>query len=267
MGVIDKYIPEKTLALDYNAAKIIASPYDYKLSERIFFEDTSTCWANFNIFNKGYGTEDYLCGILKLSVHPYLNPYSKIIDVSKLERGHVCNEVGSDLLKPLEQNLGFIGTFIKYNNLIVNELPFLRDLGLYFHNRFGKYIDDEGIVKFIQKESLLKAIEVLFTKCTLKDSLIPNLMYLATEFHDEPLNNLENITFAQDAISKGNAPLIKTLWYTGESEEDWTDWAGRLLATAIVPIYTCKSFPKEYASFINNILFSGNEFAGVCMGG
>ena len=60
MGLIDKVIPQKELDLEYNSAKIIASPYDYKLSKRLILRSRYTITKNFNIFNKLYNTEIYL---------------------------------------------------------------------------------------------------------------------------------------------------------------------------------------------------------------
>ena len=149
MGIIDKYIPEKQLALDYNAAKIIASPYDYKLAERIFFLDTYECTNYYNLYSKGYGTERYLCDALSLSEEPYLNVRK---DIATVLSNDDCDNVSAAIM-PVMKECGYVGTFIKYNNLIINDAPLLKDFQYaYAIANGGVCLSEKSIVEYINKK-------------------------------------------------------------------------------------------------------------------
>lgn len=256
MGIIDKYIPEKQLALDYNAAKIIASPYDYKLTERIFFLDTYDCTNHYNLYSKGYGTERYLCDALSLSEEPYLNVRK---DIATVLSNDDCDNVSAAIM-PVMKECGYVGTFIKYNNLIINDAPLLKDFQYaYAIENGGVCLSEKSIVEYINKNKYLKALEVLFTKGTLKESLIPNLMYLVTEYSDKSLNDIENITFAKEQMESGKSPLVKIIPYSDEIESyaaNFSSWPEKAIAAAMVPIYSKTHIPADWSLMGDSLVFN-----------
>lgn len=197
MGLIDKVIPQKELDLEYNSAKIIASPYDYKLSKRLILRPRHIITRNFNIFNKFYNTETYLALKLDLDVNKYymgINP-NILINSLPIIKDFVDN------IYIAEDELGMCGSLIEYNNLNVDEETLVQDVS-YLHSGFS------AAISAIKSKKYLKALEVLHIKGTSKSSLIPNLMYLATEFYDRSLDDIENIRFAEEAISRKENPIM-----------------------------------------------------------
>ena len=197
MGLIDKVIPQKELDLEYNSAKIIASPYDYKLSKRLILRSRYTITKNFNIFNKLYNTEVYLSLKLGLNVDKYymgVNP-NILINPLPIIKDFVDN------IYTAEDELGMCGSLIEYNNLNIDEETLVQDIS-YLHSGFS------AAISAIKSKKYLKALEVLHIKGTSKSSLIPNLMYLATEFYDRSLDDIENIRFAEEAISRKENPIM-----------------------------------------------------------
>lgn len=201
MGLIDSVIPQKELDLEYNAAKILASPYDYSLAKRLMLRDRCSINSSFNIFDKGYDTESFLANQLDLNPTSYMSVNPNISISSALPR--IADARGT--VNIAETHLGMCGTFIEYNNLNVDEQTLVEDLSNYVY--CGR---ENAAISSLKSKKYLKALEVLQIKGVDKNSLIPNLMYLATEFYDRSLNDIENIKFAEEAISKKLAPLMES---------------------------------------------------------
>lgn len=201
MGRIEKIISNKELTLDYNSAKIIASPYDYTLTKRVIVRDMSECLNNFDIFKKSYETEEYLCETLGADVHyDYLNLNPNLKIPANL--GYSCAQI-LDFTNSLRSESGYLGYFIEYNNLNIVEENLLNDLCFLTGNK------SDVSIKYLKTKKYLKSLEVLQIKSVAQSSLIPNLMYLATEYANEPLEDIENIEFARVLLEKSKAPLIK----------------------------------------------------------
>lgn len=198
MGLIDKVIPQKELDLEYNSAKIIASPYDYKLSKRLMLRDRYSIVRNFNIFNKRYNTEVYLAAKLDLDIdkdYMGLNPNILINPLPTIKEF-------ADKIYEAENELGMCGSLIEYNNLNVDEETLVQDIS------FLHAGNTAAAISSIKSKKYLKALEVLHIKGVSKSSLIPSLMYLATEFYDRSLDDIENIRFAEEAISRKENPIM-----------------------------------------------------------
>lgn len=209
MGLIDSVIPQKELDLDYNSAKIIASPYDYKLTKRIITRITADIGSKFNIFVKTNNTENLLAEKLDLAtdiLYMKLNPNIYLSSLPKV------NETPSTLYE-IELKLGMCGNLIEYNNLNIDEYTLVNDLSFLTGNCSSVSI------KQLKTKSYLKALEVLQIKSVNKSSLIPNLMYLVTEYKDRCLDDIENIKFAEEKIAKKEAPIFASI-RSCDDEED-----------------------------------------------
>ena len=220
MGLIDKEIPIKQLEIDYTAAKIIANPYDYKISERVLFYDANDCQSKFNIFEKHCDSEKSLCIMLELDDAVYLRTYNKLgVSVSANDsiKDNSCQ------VRYAEIEHGYLGSMIKWNNLIINETGLWNDLKPYV-----------GAIKLLKSKNYLKALEVWFLKSISDDSLIPNLFYLTTEFNKCSLEEMENIRFAEKAIADKKTPLI--LGFRSPDKEPLDDEL--LFNAAIIPSTT-----------------------------
>lgn len=207
MGLIDKVIPQKELDLEYNSAKIIASPYDYKLSKRIITRTRNDIATDLNIFDKTSETERLLASKLGLNFNKYymgLNPNIPIGSLPNIG-------LNASALYTMELNLGMCGNLIEYNNLNIDEDTLTTDLQDYLGG------STSAAIKQLKSKSYLKALEVLQIKCVNKDSLIPNLMYLATEYFGRSLDDIENIKFAEEKITKKEAPIFVSI---RDAEED-----------------------------------------------
>ena len=207
MGLIDKIIPQKELDLEYNSAKIIASPYDYKLSKRLMLRNRRSIVNNFNIFKKGYDTEVYLALKLGLdSDKKYMNLNPNIL-INSLP---IIKDFEDDI-HTAEHVLGMCGILIEYNNLNVDEETLIQDLS-YLSSGIST-----AAISSIKSKKYLKALEVLQIKGVSKSSLIPSLMYLATEFYDRSLDDIENIKFAEEAISRKECPIMLSFRHADNS--------------------------------------------------
>lgn len=202
MAYIPSVVSESQLQLEYNFAKIKADPYNYTLTDRVLFYDRGTCYHKYNIFEKMCLTEISLCEMLGLKYDKYL-----YIDcpIGIVGTGDIHNHILVDFMDYILKNNGYMGEFIKYNNLIVNEESLIESIR---YSTAGTRLD---IAKNIVSKGYLKALEFLFTKCISKSSLIPNLMYIPTNFKNYNLEDLENITFAKEAMAKKIAPIICTV--------------------------------------------------------
>ena len=256
MAIIEKYIPEKELALEYNSAKIIANPYDYKLSERLFVYDPITISSRYHIYNKTNETEAYLCDQLGLNrdtiENPYLSMRSEIVipDEKLGDLGHY--------IYGLETSGGAIGTFIKYNNLIINEEALINDLS--YGTTIKDPTKDARLIKSLKNEGFLKALELLNILCTNKDSLIPNLMYLATEFNNYSLDDIENIVFANKRIADKKHIILDNFRF---HDDETMLTSPMCLATAILPIYCVKS--PVFNEVLKTYLFDTCSRIGNCL--
>lgn len=195
MSIFTKVVPESQLQLEYNYAKIKADPYNYTLTDRVLFYDTDTCALKYNIFSKLSNTEAELaCNVLSLAIKPYLLTDSSI-KCERLKR----KDLG-DFIRKIQVDCGYLGTLIRYNNLIINEEKLIPKF-----EGFSSFIKG---AKCIVDKGYLKALEFIYTKCISKSSLIPNLFYLATNVKDYSLYDLENIKFAEKAMKDGVAPVV-----------------------------------------------------------
>lgn len=200
MAIIPSVVSESQLQLEYNFAKIKADPYNYTLTDRVLFYDKNTCYYKYNIFEKTCVTEETLCGMLGLKCDKYL-----YIDcpIGIAGTGKIPDLI--DFSETILKDRGYMGEFIKYNNLIVNEESLIESI------QYSKSGTKLGTAKDIVSKGYLKALEFLFTKCISKSSLIPNLMYIPTNFKNYSLEDLENITFAKEAMAKRIVPIICTV--------------------------------------------------------
>ena len=161
MGLIDKVIPQKELDLEYNSAKIIASPYDYKLSKRLILRSRHTITRNFNIFNKFYNTEIYLALKLGLDVDKYYMGLNPNILINSLP---IIKDF-ADNIYTAENELGMCGSLIEYNNLNVDEETLIQDIS-YIHSGFS------AAIASIKSKKYLKALELYIL-----DNLYPYILF------------------------------------------------------------------------------------------
>lgn len=247
-GIINSIIPDKRIQLIYNTAKIIANPYDYKISERAMIHSSPEIGNRFNIFNKQDNSEIYLASKLDCydsSEYMQLNPILKYPKVCSYKYDEL------DISRVLESSgVGTCGTFVKYNNLKIDETTLIHDMGYLYGTKdpLKMYVK---IVSSLDGSNLLKALEVLLVKCTSTYSLIPNLMYLVTEFYDRSLEDLENITFAKEAIAKKLAPIVGNRNRIFDEDAESKD----LIASATVPFYEKKNAPEIYENNEDLILY------------
>lgn len=234
MGIIDKVIPQKTLDLEYNFAKIIASPYDYKLSKRLMLRDTYTINKYFNIFKKTNATELLLAsklGLCKTNDYMKVNPHIPLKYLTLAEQSQKCIDIA-------EESFGMCGTFIEYNNLNIDENILVRDLS---------YVTKD--INTLKDRSYLKSLEVWQLKGISKDSLIPNLLYLATEYFDKDLEYLENIKFAEEKLSIKEAPVLdsfRDIYYDENLRPNTLlDASMFLISQKYSHIYNCKHILDE----------------------
>lgn len=244
--IIEKHIPQKDLDLEFNSAKIIASPYDYKLSKRLILRTNEECCYYFNIFNKSNYAEKYLANLLSLDVkqsylqlHPSIPISPTLPSVKSFEENVLL----------FEKYLGMCGFFVEYNNLNIDENTLIADL-----YTFSSRITD------LKNKNYLKALEVLHLKCITSSSLIPNLMYLTTEFANKDLNYLENLKFAEEACANGVAPILKSFRRFDIEDENNPVKASALLSTSLFLL--SKPSLRNYSSypFSKNLKDIPNEF-------
>lgn len=243
MGYIDRVIPQKDLDLEFNSAKIIASPYDYTLTKRLILRDSQEICDYFNIYSKSNNAEIYLAELLGLDINesymllhptiPVSSPLPEIVSFS------------SNLLL-VERDLGMYGFFVEYNNLNIDD----RILFLDFSNVSSRITD-------LKNKNYLKALEVLQLKSISSSSLIPNLMYLTTEFANKDLDYLENLKFAEEACTKGIAPILKSFRY-GIEDYSKSINLNALLNTSMFLIP--KSCSGGYSTYLKYLASIPNEF-------
>lgn len=221
-AVLETTLGKANLEKEYISAKITASPHDYTLTDRILFYGPRKISAYYNIFNKTNESERFLCFLLKLNVTNYLD----INPTLRIDSTYVIKDYTHDIfpiLRSAEIDNNASGTMIKYNNLIIDENALVSDLGFITFK----------ITDLLDK-SYLKALEVWFLKSINKSSLIPNLLYLNTEYADKPLNDIENLKFAEENMNKGIAPLVEDLRREKDAGEQYLQ-TNRLLNCAIIP--------------------------------
>lgn len=249
---IEDLISDKTMQLIYNSAKIIANPYDYKLSDRVFCYKTDVIGDDFNIFEKTCDTEAALLDALGMDFDRS-NEYMNLNPNLGLGSYIPDNTYGdfSDQCRELDINVGTSGALVKYNNLRIDEPTLLNDLAYMY--RIPDPTVNKSLILSLQYDNYLKALEVLLEKTISSGTLIPNLMYLTTEYSDYRLVDLEDITFAVNAIEH-NIPALCPNRYGLESTDALESSA--LLCTINVPFYQ-KSFtsPFKYTSKEDYILF------------
>ena len=192
----------------YNTAKILANPHDYVIKDRALFYKNNKFTGSFNVFVKSDNTELDLAvrlGGTNATEYMELNPDLKIPNVCSYE------QTGLQNLCMLMNNGGYCGTFIKYDDLRVNEEALLNDLGLKYP-AFTNPTTNPLLINALENQGFLKALFTLLEKCYSKSSLIPNLFYLNTEFHNRTLDDMENIVFAKEALAANKCPLLPNLW-------------------------------------------------------
>lgn len=253
-------IGEKTSMLTYNSAKITATPYDYNLSERVMYYATQEVHDYFNIFDKANDTEQEICKLLGLSwdnTYLALNPSLKFDTFMGYQQKDFEAQCDSD------KSIGSFGIFTKYNNLKIDEQSLLKDI----MGATG-YIDPtvSSNVKALIGKGYLKALEVLYLKTTSSDSLTPNLMYLATCFYDRPLEYLENIEFAKDAMKSNRAPIVPNRYMYSDEHDNVK--SNIFLAGAVMPVKFTKQTEKWYplSSWMKYPFVSDNDiyYIGLC---
>lgn len=252
---ISSVIPEKTIQLIYNTAKIIANPYDYKILDRAMCYSTKVVGDVFNIFEKTSNTEVHLNELLKLSFDNYMN-YMKLNP--KLRFGDYVPKASwgfIEICKKLDYLVGTSGALVKYNNLRIDEETLSNDLAYLYKTKDP--FTNKALALSFQYQDYLKALEVLLTKATNADSLIPNLMYLTTEYADYRLVDLEDITFAVNTLEHGDAVLCANREY---ADEDDDIACKELLCTINVPFYYKDvDAPKTYEDCEDMLLFKGDH--------
>lgn len=204
MPEIEKYISKSKLDTAYLSAKIIATPYDYTLSDRILIRSRMDIIDSYNIFKKQNNTEVYLAGCLSLD---YTKTYLTI---------NVPFTVPIIGLGPLDKLYGetsacstanqVMGSFIKYNNLVIDEYTLLKNFA--YLKEVPMCLAKINIDSLVN-ENYLKALTVWYLKGIGKDSLIPSLFYLTTNMDTYTLTDLDNMKMAEDCMSSGVAPIIQ----------------------------------------------------------
>lgn len=181
-------VSKNSLDVQYLTAKMTATPLDYTISSRVMVYTNLDDFDKFNIFKKNYNTEAELWRALDLEMDdthiPELRKECNVI--SEDGKNYMNNIVDGD-------NYPF---FVDWNHLRVNEQDLIRLVGN------GLSIHDPNVcAKTIYDEYLL-ALETWHLCVNQKDSLIPNLFYLGTEYHNMSLEDLDDIKFARDLLSK-----------------------------------------------------------------
>lgn len=204
MAFIDVVIPEKVLNTEYNSAKIAAMPFDYKISERLLLKSSNECFDKYNIFTKTNNSEYYLADLLGLDTSA---DYCELRDCLNVPKNvDIPANLLSDLCE-IDVEAGTCGSMISYNNLIINEEILLNDLAYAFNP--ADPLTNVRLIKSLQTQKYLKALEFWFFKMIDKSSLIPSLLYLNTEYNSYSLQDIENIEFAADAIRNKLAPIVE----------------------------------------------------------
>ncbi len=238
----------------YNTAKILANPHDYVLKDRALFYKNNTFTGAFNVFVKSNNTELDLAtrlGGTNATDYMELNPDLKIPNICSYD------QTGLQNLCMLMNNCGYCGTFIKYDDLRVNEEALLTDLGLRYP-AFTTPTTNPSLINALENQGFLKALFTLLEKCYSKSSLIPNLFYLNTKFYNRSLDDMENIVFAKEALARNICPLLQTLWEFNNMDTS-TVYAEpcesrSMLGSINVLFYKpALSFPKEA---VESMLFS-----------
>lgn len=191
----------------YNTAKISANPHDYVLKERALFYNNDAFTRAFNVFLKKDTTETDLAvklGITSLDEYLQLNPELKISKTCSYE------QTGLQNLCMLMNKYGYCGTFVKYDDLRVNEEELLKDIGLKYP-AFTTPTKNPLLINALENQGFLKALFILLEKCYSKSSLISNLFYLNTEYYNRSLDDMENIVFAKEALAAGRSPILPNL--------------------------------------------------------
>jgi len=193
---IEKIAKDSDLQSEFLRAKITANPFDYKVSNRIFFISSHSDFRKYNIYMKSDTTEQVLIDLLKCKTSvEYLkaNSMLKLVRVSNDQ----CSEFES---KNLSDDF-FVndGIFSMYNNLIARDDIIASAI---------TPLDYVKTLSMFRTEKILEGLETWFIKCVDKGSLIPHLLYLNTEFNMYSLDDIDNLKFTKDMLDRGERPLI-----------------------------------------------------------
>lgn len=206
MNDLEKIIPQNTLNIQLTRAKIRANPYDYTLTSRLLFVESTHEFNKFNMFNMSYTSEYEISN--RLSYMPNLNSFvfRDELNVIPIRWDKIKSVVSNRIIDG-----GGQGYLFEHNNHILNTTEFISDIG-YVHGNYNEVLlpsEIRDIAKYACVDSyILEALECLHLKCISKDSLIPQLMYLMTSFKDIPLNDLVTLKPFKDLLASKEAPLF-----------------------------------------------------------
>lgn len=206
-SLIEKYFKDAELQTEFLRAKITATPYDYKISNRVFFVSSEDDFEKYDIFLKEHNTENTLIEALKYRCNVEFFKFIPGLCISreKYEDRYKRADYQTD-----DHRITF-GTFVNYNNLIIRDNWFARLIKPLAYSNLTN----------LRHDKVLEGSEVWFIKATAQESLIPDLMYFISTLKMD-LNYLDNLEFIKEAEASGDAPLF-TCEYDQVNDEYLSD--------------------------------------------
>lgn len=233
-------LDQKTLDRVYVQAKIVATPYDYSLKDRVVVESPDKYAKITNVLNMRSSTEYDLAeklGITKLAGTSFRRSPFNIGT-----KGYLFRDSKGDPLNPYDLDFlmaaakGNVGYMYKHNNLVVNSLSFRE-----FAETFGV--------------PAAKALIELYVRLYSQDSLTPQLMLTLWEAtNGSDLDQVANLKFAKDALGCGMHYIPSTMTLEDLSANTLTE-----VFYAIMPLtglsggkfsYTDPNYKELYAELL-----------------
>jgi hypothetical protein len=214
------YFSLKDAQKRFNINKIKYNVFDYSLKNKIIYEDLLTFNPRNDIASKEYGAEDYLLNIINTKHTFSTQPIFSFNGIT-FPQSHYLYHTSPDRKKLS----GFSHTFLLNNDLYIN----LENLVWFFRveDIFKEATDKEhaGItqclslgalrstLEYLDKSKVLDALIQLVCALTRKDSLIPNLGWLMTEYNTEKLTVVNELEMIKNNFKKSQ--IFKTSFDEG----------------------------------------------------
>lgn len=216
MSVYTEHFSKRDAYKRYNLNKIQYDVFNYDLKNKLIFDDFNTFSYHNCIHTKGYGAEEIIinriCAKKKMSpdlIHPC------IPDISGVELRDFCADRYRHELN------GNTELLCKNNDLYLNmELLVLAtaydDIVNTMLSKTTKTVNTvltpaqkEGIIEFLDGSETLNAILQLECALSRKESLVPNLGWLLTEYKDKhTLSEFDDLENIKNEYKSGRIPYM-----------------------------------------------------------